>query len=352
MVIMTGKTLDIISNSTPAHFTPTLEDLLSGKEYRIYDTLLAVTLTLCTVVGLPGNLLSLIYFYSAGRRDFSNFIYLIVCAIDICSCVVHIPVTIALYNERRPGIFEDIRVCSAWFIVFFNLQRMSMFLVMLLSVSRSITLIYLCYKINTKFITAAFVAYTSFLISWQIIAHIFGGRDKWYGYSAFDVYCWRGLYLKPLSYIDQLVRSICVGFPPILIAISFTLVSYKLLQRSQVSRRNERKHKAVVTMAMFTALFLMCNLPCLLNNIMWFINKLLHDEYPGPIYSSPFLAYYSWVISEIVSTVLNASLNPAIYLSRINTLQQWVSTRVSRRTQSRIVKATRTCSKISKNSYT
>ena len=53
------------NNTTAGNSTPSEEHLLAEEEYRIYDTLLAVTLSLCTVVGLPGNLLSLVYFYSA-----------------------------------------------------------------------------------------------------------------------------------------------------------------------------------------------------------------------------------------------------------------------------------------------
>ena len=104
--------------------------------------------------------------------------------------------------------------------------------------------------------------------------------------------------------------------------------------KSKVSRNNERKHQAAVTMAMFTALFLVCNLPCLLNNIMWFVNKiLLYKTYSGPIYSHPFMAYYSWVISDVICTVVNAALNPVLYLSRMESYREWVSTKCSQRVQ-------------------
>ena len=306
------------------------------EEYRIYDTLLAVILSLCTVVGLPGNLLSFFYFYSASRRDFSSFIYTIVSAIDICTCVVHFPVMVALFNARKPGLFGNMTFCVTWIVVYNYVQFMSMFLVMLLSVSRSITLNLLQYKIKKKYLTTAYLTYSLFLITWQTIAHVCGGKDKWYGYHPFDVLCWRDLHLKPLSEIDQLVRAICIGLPPVLTTISFTLVTYKLLQKRQVSKMNKRKHQAVVNMALFTALFLVCNLPCLLNNITWFVNELLYDKWPGPIYSRPFLAYYSWVISDVVCTVLNASLNPCLYLSRMDHLRKWASTKVSQRSQNRV----------------
>ena len=310
-------------------------NLLSEEDYRTYDAVLAVILSLCTIVGLPGNLLSLFYFYSASRRDFSSLIYTIVSTIDICTCVFHIPVTIALFNNRRPGIFGNMTFCVSWIVIFNFVQLISMFLVMLLSVSRAITLILLRYKIRKKFLIAACLAYTSFLLMWHVIAHIFGGPDKWYGFYEFDVYCYRYLSTKPVSYIEQLIRAICIGFPPIVTTVSFTIVSYKLLQNSQVSNKNKRKHEAAVTMAMFTALFLVCNLPCLLNNIMWFVTLLFYT-YPEPIYSHPFMAYYSWLISDVVCTVLNAALNPILYVCRMGQFRQWVSTGCSRQTRNTV----------------
>ena len=313
---------------------PDTEHLVSEEDYKIYDTLIAVILSLCTVVGLPGNLFALTYFYSASRRDFSSFIYIIVCGIDIWTCLVHLPVTIALFNTRTPGIFDENIFCVAWIVVFYYLQKMSMFLVMLMSVSRTITLIYLRYKIKKKFLLTAFLAYTVFFITWEIIIYIFGGSDhnQRYSYSKFNVYCWRAVDSDKVHFIDKIVRAICIGTPPIVTTISFTLFAYKLLRKTNVSTKNKRKHQAAVTMAMFTALFLVCNLPCLLRNILYFVDLLLSDKKYREI---PFMKYYSWLLSDILTTTLNATLNPVLYLCRMSNVREWVSTRGSGRTQNR-----------------
>jgi hypothetical protein len=270
---------------------------------------------------------SLLYFHSSARRDFSTLLYTIVCGVDVCTCVVHLPVMIALYNNRKPGIFGEDLFCVPWILVFSYLQKMSMFLVMLLSVSRTVTLFYLRYKIKKKLLIAAFLSYTAFMLLWRILTFVFGRSTQWFGYFEFDVYCYADQKVKPLSYINQLIISICIGIPPIITTISFTMFSYKLLRRNHVSKMNKRKQQAAVTMAMFTALFLTCNLPCLANNVTWFVNKLLYGTYPGPIYQHPFLAYYSWLISDIISTVLNATLNPILYFLRIESLRLWVRAR-------------------------
>ena len=202
---------------------------------------------------------------------------------------------------------------------------------MLLSVSRAITLIFLRYQVKKKSLLAAFLSYTFFLLGWHIIAHIFGGPDTWYGYRPHDAHCFIILYNEPLSFIDQFIRASSIGIPPVVTAISFIVVTCHLLQHSIVSNSDKIKRRAVVTMAMFTALFLVCNLPCLLNSIMWFVTLLFYT-YPEPIYTHPFMAYYSWLISDVVCTVLNAALNPVLYFCRMAQLREWISATVFQRT--------------------
>ena len=133
------------------------------------------------------------------------------------------------------------------------------------------------YKIKKTLLVTAFLSYTFFLMTWEIIVYIFGGSGNryWrYGWSKYDVYCWRNEDSQPLKHLDHLVRAICIGFPSIFTIVSFTIVTYLLLQKSEVYGKKRRKHQAAVTMSMFTALFLTCNLPCLLRNILYFVDLL------------------------------------------------------------------------------
>ena len=317
-----------MTTTEPLPSTPDVAEFLSEERFRIYDILLAVTLTLCTLVGLPGNIVSLLYFYSAKQRNFSNLIYMFVCCIDIGTSIVPIPVMIALYNARRPGIFGEAIFCVGWSVFFYYLQRMSMFLVMLMSVSRSIKLIFLLHKIERRFLILSFLLYTGFIIIHNILAEIFGGENN-YGYSSSDVYCYYELEEKPFSYIDLLVANMSIGIPPIITTISFTVFFFMLMKKRKTSKTNKKTRQAAVTMALFTFLFLACNLPCFLNNILWFMSELSYEsEYPEPFYAKKFMFFYSWVISDIFCTALNAALNPVLYFCRIKNLRDWVKSRI------------------------
>ncbi len=104
----------------------------------IWDRLLGTSLILSTLVGAPANVMVLKYFRSKRDRNLSTKLYIAICCIDICTCVAHFPVTISLFSDRYPVLFNNMAFCMAWAIVFKFLQRSSMFLVMLLSISRCI----------------------------------------------------------------------------------------------------------------------------------------------------------------------------------------------------------------------
>ena len=316
-----------MTTTEPVPPTPSVEEFLSEEQFRIYDTLLAVTLTLCTLVGLPGNIVSLLYFYSSKQRNFSNLIYTFVCCIDIGTSIVPIPVMIALFNARRPGIFGETIFCVGWSVFFYYLQLMSMFLVMLMSVSRSIKLIFLLHKIERRFLILSFLLYTGFIITRFIMTlclHL-GGKAV-FAFSSPSPYCWFDIYGKPFSIIDQMINALSVGFPPIITTISFTV--FVVMIRRGLGKMNKKKRQAAVTMALFTFLFLACNLPCFMNNILWFMTELRYEsEYPEPFYAKKFMFFYSWVISDVFCTALNAALNPVLYFCRMRNLRDWVRSR-------------------------
>ena len=328
---MLSDTPNFVISTESAPPTPDLKEFLAQVQFRVYDILLAVTLSICTIVGLPGNTLSLIYFYSAKRRDFSSFIYTLVCCVDICTCVIHLPVMFSLYSFRKPGLFAGRLFCIGWSVVFYYLQGISMFLVMLMSVSRSIKLVYSHHKINQKVLLYSFLLFSGFLlVIYNVPPAMSYGESLFYGYSLVDVYCYYDIDKEPLSYIDQLIHSIIIGVTPTITTVSFAVFVFVLFRKSRVSQKSNKKYRAAVTMAMFSALFLTCNIPCLLNNILWFLTELCYEkEYPEPFYSGDFMFFYSWLISDVVCTVLNASLNPLLYLCRMQGLNKWFRRKVA-----------------------
>ena len=93
---------------------------------------------------------------------------------------------------------------------------------------------------------------------------------------------------------------------------------------SPVEASRNQMRRAAVTVTMFTGLFLLCNSPYFINMILEAVTIGVFS-YPGPIFSSRFMFWYSWPVSKVLFTVLNAALDPVLYYCRVAGLKCWFS---------------------------
>ena len=108
-----------------------------------------------------------------------------------------------------------------------------------------------------------------------------------------------------------------VLIPSIICFICFVICTVKLIvSSSPTETAQERKRKAAVTVTMFTGLFLLCNLPLFINTVLQTV-VFVHYDYPYPFFESNFMFWYSWPVSYVLFSALNASFNPVLYFCRI-----------------------------------
>ena len=80
-----------------------------------------------------------------------------------------------------------------------------------------------------------------------------------------------------------------------------------------------------MTVTIFTGLFLVCNMPYFMYIVLYALDEALSNyDYPGPLFQNSFMYWYSWTISRVLFTVLNATLNPVVYYYRVPGLRGWV----------------------------
>ena len=303
--------------------TPDVQALQEDLRFRIYDGLLALGLGLCLIVGLPGNCLAWRHFHNSRKKGLSTLLYQIACTFDSCSNVIHLPVIISMLNTRKPGPFGNYSFCTGWYFVLQILQQMSMFAVMLQSISRAIVIVFPFYKVNKKAVLISLVIYFLFHISWTTLYFM----NSTGFYSPGGGYCarWIGYDQTPKTQAVKTMYfanySLCVGVPPLAVFFAFVTSVIKLREsRTGRNTSHSNKHEASVTISYFAALFLLCNSITFMN-IMLFTATSLYGSYPGKIYSNEFMFFYSWPISEIFCPVLNASLNPLLYLWRMKEMR-------------------------------
>ena len=296
------------------------DEILQETQYRFYDCLLATAFCVCLVIGLPGNSLALTYFVRMKKRSLPTFLYIAACSIDIISSVIHLPMVINLINGRKSGLLENPYRCLVWYFILLLVQLMSMFVVMLITLTRAIVINLPFYKVGTRAVLISIFLAVIYFSSWNVTYFILNE----YGYSGETVYCSleqeKEAKMGPPYMVNYLL---CSGMPPVIVFAAMMVSIFKLRKTDITNESLRKNHQASVTMIYFATLFLFCNLLTLLNNILYTVIQVSEKDYEH-FYNNAFMKLYSWPLSEVFCTVLNASLNPVLYLYRMKKMRAWV----------------------------
>ena len=227
-------------------------------------------------------------------------------------------------------------MCETWEYLYSILSYFSMFLVMILSVTRTIAIIEPFRKINTSSIYYMIAGYGAFLLVPNILLKIFF-ETTWYikelGYctSSSD-------HGRAYAVLQNLFLVIQVALPSVIIFLSFTMSVDRLLRRPKPQMGAWRiRQRVSVTISMFTALFLFWNLPFFTNMcLMLIIQAMPNGMYPEPFFTSMFMGSYSWVIGKVLFVVLNATCNPILYMCRMKGFAIWIGLRNEKTNEGKI----------------
>ena len=311
-------------NETEEHL-PINEDFntLLQTQYRVYDGLLAAGLCLCFLVGFPGNCLSLIYFIRTKKRNLPTLLYITACLIDIVSCVIHLPVTVNLFNKRSAGLLGNKVFCIIWGFLFTAAQLMSMFVVMIISLTRAIVIVIPFYKVRKRTVFFAIVL-AFFCVVIGNVAIFFNGEYNYFITHSFCSYYTSGL----MQYVYIAMYSLWTGITPLIVFAATLVATVKLRGRArnrlQLTESQKNRRKASTTVIYFAVVFLVCNFLSFLNIVL-----LTSAEISGKpsmyFHQNPFMLYYSITLSYIFCTVLNATLNPILYVFRFKEMRKWLT---------------------------
>ena len=312
----------VTTNIATTEAGPTTPDvnLMLETEYRVYDGMLALGFCLCLLIGLPGNCLALKFFLQSEKRNLPTLLYITASSIDIISSVIHLPLAVNLLNKRNPGLLGYKPFCSIWYSFILSLQLISMFVVMLLSLTRAIVIVSPFYRVKKKAVLISIPIALLYFLCWNTT--YIGMGDLYYsrGFGYCDVYLpgykvWNDVYMVNCS--------MCSGLPPLIVFFSMIVAISKLQSKSMAGGSRERNRQASLTIIYFAAVFLACNFLTFLNNALYTYSKISPHSYVY-FYGNTFLFFYSWIISEIFCTVLNAAVNPILYMCRMKEMRVWV----------------------------
>ena len=330
------------------------------------DLTLATILTLCIAISIPLNLVAIVYFWTqnTGRKNgvFFNRLYMMVAGTDSLICLLQLPTIDSLFHRRRSRewLFDNHYFCMCWAALNETSVVLSIFLVALLSICRLILLKYPSQQLPpymAPIILACFIILHCVVIpplfsidylnarpseSGNFMCYLCGNFETTTEMN--ETYIGKDDLVRYL--IVQSVRSSLAGFPFFPILLSFC-ISMILLKRSKrrvgTTASVKRQDKASGTIILFTSVYVVCNVPLtiyviyltsLVANLVSRANKIVTNritlsEYGATFSGSYFERHYVWIIGINLSTVLNSTLNPILYIWRMKNFRDFL---ISKRT--------------------
>jgi len=284
---------------------------------RTWDRILGSLFSFVTLVGLTGNGSACVYFWPRRKKTIHDLLYLAITAVDFITVLSSIPVIASLLNDRFPTFFGDKTFCDTWVSVTEFSTLMSIFLATLICVTRTVVMKYPQRPLKRSWVTAAIFGYAVFLLATDLTYLSF----KWtHGrYSPLTSYCSRVIDKAVPAYYAMVSFIIKLTLPSFITLACFVVGTWILMTRPVLGHNNDRKFRRVsVTIAIFTAVFLVCNVAFFLYQ-MWLI---FLAQSVNNIYSRTF-QYYDRILLLFFPIFLNATVNPLLYLLRMRGYQNW-----------------------------
>ncbi|KAL5258519.1 hypothetical protein ACHWQZ_G009115 [Mnemiopsis leidyi] len=305
-----------------------LEEIGGVKPSREADILIGLLLIAVVILGIGGNAAAVVYFWKKRQQSLPSLLYTIIGIIDIITAVVTILVIPSIFSYRKPMLLESFTLCGIMGLVFNNTQRLSMFMVMMISVTRTIAMFRPFYEIKRVNVILACIAFeaffflldVSFLATGSLQIVYYGPGNMCGVIPGGNVSIWRWN-----IYLIFNLAWLLLGSVVVFISFIMSLKTVSDRQKSSVGQNSsEKKFQNVsITITLFTALFLLCNLPLLVlqtsANVIYFTGA--NDYLAGN-------AGYSWyglVIAHVFLTSFNAGANPCLYLYRMQKFRRWLA---------------------------
>ena len=289
------------------------------------DIVYGIILVIITILGTPGNALSLYYFIRK-RRDVSAIIYICITAVDTVLCLCALPVALTYFNGRSPTLFASSVFCNVWHLVYKTLSSMSIFCVATLSITRTFFLLRPFKTISKKLVVAILLGY--FLFQCVASTIIYWEKGGQWTYNKMYAECSQGSNVTKFEKLGDVILNLCHTFPIFPILISCVISIFALMGSAREGRTAEQgkeKRYASITIVMFTVIYAVFNIPSsLLNLFNLFNSNLLWND----MLAFDQLGYFSNFVWSL-SIPLNSLCNPILYIIRMKNLREAMLTSIT-----------------------
>ena len=304
------------------------------------DRLLGALIVILLAVGLVGNISALLYFRFNQHKSLPDKLYIAIITVDIITNIVSVSTATFLLSNRYTILCHNSDIQLVLVVMGRFSAKMSCFLVAVLSIIRSFAIIkpHKAKQVRPTLVAKVIVGHALFIILMTAVPLGLGWTEP----SRLPRSC-PALVSKPRHTVAEAFIRIFDQFELLLtsvaVFVSFTL-STVFLKKNKVKPSSNldtesRSRRVSVTIALFAALFLFCNLPCFtfqtflilyqnVESVKQTVDKYVIEDKPI------WLFWYDELIFMHIPVQLNAALNPCLYFMRMpryrEQLLQWFTT--------------------------
>ena len=253
--------------------------------------------------------------------DVPTALYTFMTITDTLSTLSAFPMTLSLFKKRDPAWFGYKSFCYAWGFLWTIIPFFSVFLVAVISITRTYILAFPLRRIKTRTVVTTVLMYFIYLtLSSGIPVAI---KYETFIYTADAAYCWdivdHTWYSK--YHLIHGASLLVAPFIPIILSciISIYYIVKSLSMTSSIKMIQKRKMRATTTVVIVTVVYAACNVPVCIIWVFYFMENVR--------VVNTFWAFYSWGVSYVVLVAVNAALNPFIYVFRMKRFRSFISCR-------------------------
>ena len=287
----------------------------------------------CFLIGAMGNIVSFLYF-KCKKRDISSVIYMLITANDIVVSITVLPVGISFLSKGQPGfIFGNKYGCEAWDYLWRIAVSFSVFLVLYLCVTRTISLLRPFKRQKTKYLHFAVVTYVLIVLALIIVIKSVGGARTVFEEtrSRCDIYLDHDRRATVIFFI--VCNNILYTAPAIAVTLSCAISVVVLTRRNRNVQQRElqkSRNRATVTILLFALLYGACNIPLVVRYMVYtfcftkddwkiltnFVRVDKHTYYENATFTLLLAA--------------NSAANPILYFWRMAALREYIMSGIRR----------------------
>ena len=297
------------------------------------DRVFGSVVSLGILVGLLGNGSAICYFWLRRKKTIHDLLYLAITVVDFLTVSSSFALAVSLFSNREPILFKNHVFCTVWSSVIIFTSRMSMFLAMIICITRTLAMKYPNRPIKRAWVVGIFVGYAVYMFVFYLVylpqGWHFSEYETHLSFCIIKLLRADDSILVPATakYFGLVSYFIEFSLPSVVTFVCFIVGVRFLMTRPTSTNASERKFRRVsITITLFTAVFLACNIPCFFI-LVW---NVLASITPVPSPVKVFVndqeiltvgGYYTEILLQFFPVFLNAAINPILYLSRMRQYQ-------------------------------